>query len=647
MTKRIKEKHYSDAALSKVDTSSRDPRRRQNDSPSGAYRHCTAATEANKGSHSIKSSDSRFIDDTIIGSTTVSSAVPSAASASNPLLSSLSQLTSAQPAAAANANTSLMSALLAATQNAAPQQPQAPANGANALLQYLQGQNQPQQQGTDPRQSRDQSSRSRSPQGQRRRSSRSRSPAGRSDPRAQFRDRVRSPRRDDEDDGSQWRQKAEQQRGGGQGQAQGQMPGMPQYGGYQQQMQWQQQMQQMQQQMANMQQQSLRKPNIEHDPNLGDAIRVLSRTLFVGSLPMDTSRDEIHAAFSQFGPVQSVSHVPAKRTAFVKMMTREGTLAAFETDNMPVGSGTMKTRWGVGFGPKQCFSFQDGSSTITISQLTDIDYEWLQNSKTGGTGGQPVVAGMVVDEPDIDVKQAGQSSRWIARNQENGRDPYAGRGGGRGRYDDDSQAITVVASDRDESGGGGGGDYGGGNAYGGGNGGGGGGYGAGGGGGGGGGYSNRGGRGGYNRGGYQGGGGGGGGYQGGRGGGQQQQGRYDDGGRGRYDNAGEGSPDVGRGSFSPSQAAVPSSAPSAAGAPSMNPQQQQQWNAMNPQQQQQWQQWMAASAAQYGGYGGYNPAQMAQWMQWQQRMMTQGGGGSQSPAQNQDKVDASKSPEQK
>ncbi|CAG8571324.1 16644_t:CDS:2, partial [Dentiscutata heterogama] len=58
-------------------------------------------------------------------------------------------------------------------------------------------------------------------------------------------------------------------------------------------------------------------------------------------------------------------------------------------------------RWGVGFGPKNCFDFDSGESLIPLSRLTETDRKWLFTSEKGGTGGRDIVGGIVVEEPDI------------------------------------------------------------------------------------------------------------------------------------------------------------------------------------------------------------------------------------------------------
>jgi protein NRD1 len=64
----------------------------------------------------------------------------------------------------------------------------------------------------------------------------------------------------------------------------------------------------------------------------------------------------------------------------------------------------------VGFGPTQCANYQTGMSTIPLDLLTDADRKWLLTAEYGGTGGQPIATGMVVEEPDIEIG-AGPSSK--------------------------------------------------------------------------------------------------------------------------------------------------------------------------------------------------------------------------------------------
>ncbi|KAH3955805.1 hypothetical protein HBI24_066460 [Parastagonospora nodorum] len=171
---------------------------------------------------------------------------------------------------------------------------------------------------------------------------------------------------------------------------------------------------------------------IEWDSNLPrDHIRVLSRTLFVGGA--GGTEGEIRSIFSRFGQVQTCIVNLEKRHAFVKMLTRPDAVHAKEgMDNLQdavAQSKARQTRWGVGFGPRDCSDYQSGISVIPISRLTDADRKWALTAEHGGTGGRPLEGGMVLEEPDIEIG-AGVSSKAISR-----RVPTdAPRGGGRGNF---------------------------------------------------------------------------------------------------------------------------------------------------------------------------------------------------------------------
>ncbi|KAL6708260.1 hypothetical protein ACN47E_003184 [Coniothyrium glycines] len=167
-----------------------------------------------------------------------------------------------------------------------------------------------------------------------------------------------------------------------------------------------------------------------------DHIRVLSRTLFVGGA--GGTEGEIRSIFSRFGRVQTCIVNQDKRHAFVKMMTRPDSVAAkdgMDSLNDPVAqSKARQTRWGVGFGPRDCSDYQTGISVIPISRLTDADRKWALNAEHGGTGGCPLEGGMVIEEPDIEIG-AGVSSKAISRRVPTDV-PRGGRGGsfaGRGK----------------------------------------------------------------------------------------------------------------------------------------------------------------------------------------------------------------------
>ncbi|KAF2688953.1 hypothetical protein K458DRAFT_414623 [Lentithecium fluviatile CBS 122367] len=173
-----------------------------------------------------------------------------------------------------------------------------------------------------------------------------------------------------------------------------------------------------------------------------DHIKVLSRTLFIGGA--SGTEGEIRSIFSRFGKVQTCIVNQDKRHAFVKMLTRPDAVAAKEgmdsiQDPMAV-SKARQTRWGVGFGPRDCSDYNTGISVIPISRLTDADRKWVVTAENGGTGGLPLQEGMVIEEPDIEIG-AGVSSKAISRRVPpetgRGRGGYGGRGdrGGRGGFD--------------------------------------------------------------------------------------------------------------------------------------------------------------------------------------------------------------------
>lgn len=64
----------------------------------------------------------------------------------------------------------------------------------------------------------------------------------------------------------------------------------------------------------------------------------------------------------------------------------------------------------MGFGPRDCFDYQSGVSVIEIERLTEADRKWALTAEYGGTGGIPITAGLVMEEPDIEIG-AGVSSK--------------------------------------------------------------------------------------------------------------------------------------------------------------------------------------------------------------------------------------------
>lgn len=153
---------------------------------------------------------------------------------------------------------------------------------------------------------------------------------------------------------------------------------------------------------------------IEHDPSLPNGcIKVLSRTLFVGGV--NCSENELRNIFNGFGTVQTCIVNKEKRHAFVKMYSRKDAVNAKEAmDQGRSPDAQLRTRWGVGFGPRDCSDYQTGVSVIPIHKLTEADRKWMLTAPYGGSGGQPITHGMVVEEPDIEIG-AGVSSKAISR----------------------------------------------------------------------------------------------------------------------------------------------------------------------------------------------------------------------------------------
>lgn len=155
---------------------------------------------------------------------------------------------------------------------------------------------------------------------------------------------------------------------------------------------------------------------VTHDPSLPPGtVKVFSRTLFIGGVPPFMTEGQLTEIFKPYGEVQSMIFHKEKRHAFVKVYSRaEAEIARekFEEGNK-TGNLTLRARWGVGFGPRDCCDYQTGISVIPLSKLTDADKRWMVEAEYGGTGGLPLDAGLCVEEPDIEIG-AGVSSKAIS-----------------------------------------------------------------------------------------------------------------------------------------------------------------------------------------------------------------------------------------
>lgn len=143
------------------------------------------------------------------------------------------------------------------------------------------------------------------------------------------------------------------------------------------------------------------------------SFKVMSRTLFIGGVPRGMEERELASHLRPYAEVQSVILNSERKHAFVKVYSRkeaEQVIASFNKD----GALPLRTRWGVGFGPRDCCNYQNGISIIPIQRLTDADRAWVVLAQWGGTGGQPLQSGLVIDEPDIEIG-TGISSKAMSK----------------------------------------------------------------------------------------------------------------------------------------------------------------------------------------------------------------------------------------
>ncbi|KAG0648129.1 Rpb7-binding seb1 [Hyphodiscus hymeniophilus] len=187
---------------------------------------------------------------------------------------------------------------------------------------------------------------------------------------------------------------------------------------------------------------------IGHEQSLGkNNIKVLSRTLFVGGVTC--SEQELRTTFERFGKVQTCIVNKDKRHAFVKMISRNDAVSAKEAmEKNRTPDSSLRTRWGVGFGPRDCSDYQTGVSIIPISKLTDADRKWMLTAEFGGSGGKPIEAGMVVEEPDIEIGQ-GVSSKAISRRMQTDKGGNNGPKSSRDREEDERPPRFGRGSDEE------------------------------------------------------------------------------------------------------------------------------------------------------------------------------------------------------
>ncbi|RLV95195.1 Protein NRD1 [Spathaspora sp. JA1] len=224
---------------------------------------------------------------------------------------------------------------------------------------------------------------------------------------------------------------------------------------YQQQHHQQQQMQQQQDLDEVVHGGELNIPGSEHyrPRNVGfdatlpqGSFKVLSRTLFIGGVPRHMDERALADALRPFAEVQSVILNSERKHAFIKVYSRreaEQVVTSFNKDN----SLPLRTRWGVGFGPRDCCNYQHGISIIPIQRLTDADRSWVVQAQWGGTGGQPLSSGMVIDEPDIEIG-SGISSKAMSKKMPTNSARNGPKSNRPGEPDEEYVKTTLIPQDK-------------------------------------------------------------------------------------------------------------------------------------------------------------------------------------------------------
>lgn len=152
------------------------------------------------------------------------------------------------------------------------------------------------------------------------------------------------------------------------------------------------------------------------DPTIpAGSIKVLSRTVFIGGVPAHMNDQDLATILRPYAEVQSVILNSERKHAFVKVYSRkeaEEVISSFSKNHNTMG---LRTRWGVGFGPRDCCDYQHGVSIIPIARLTDADKRWVTHAEWGGIGRETQLApGFVMEEPDIEVGE-GVTSKAISK----------------------------------------------------------------------------------------------------------------------------------------------------------------------------------------------------------------------------------------
>ncbi|KAJ3097130.1 hypothetical protein HDU97_005132 [Phlyctochytrium planicorne] len=130
-----------------------------------------------------------------------------------------------------------------------------------------------------------------------------------------------------------------------------------------------------------------------------ECMKILSRTLYVGGVSVNVSKELIREVFETEGRVETVMINYPKFNAFIKLMTREEADKARLALNRTVHNGaTFKVGWGCGFGPKDIFDYSNGYTILPINRMSESDRRWIS---AGIRGGGPIEGGTVVEEPNV------------------------------------------------------------------------------------------------------------------------------------------------------------------------------------------------------------------------------------------------------
>ncbi|KAJ3369696.1 hypothetical protein GGF31_005001 [Allomyces arbusculus] len=133
-------------------------------------------------------------------------------------------------------------------------------------------------------------------------------------------------------------------------------------------------------------------------------IKVLSRTLYIGGVTHEVTKETLQDLFSPFGHLDSVMVNPARGHAFVKFRTRAQANAARRAldHRATLGSSTLHVKWGSGFGPKPLFDKTAGFIIADLDRdLTPNDHRALVSSKAGGIRSGALRGGITIEEPDV------------------------------------------------------------------------------------------------------------------------------------------------------------------------------------------------------------------------------------------------------